>query len=166
MNDLFFCDLQVKHYKIYLLISCHGWVAISAFDEPKEDFLSQYKEYDCHLSEEKLAPYKKELREYFEGERHGFSLPIDLLGRGTDFQRDVWQALQQIPYGQTTSYGAIAQMIQRPNAVRAVGTAIGHNPLRLVIPCHRVLRSDGSIGGYNGGIEMKRSLLVIEGILC
>ena len=166
MNNLYFYDLQIKHHKIYLLVSLKGWVSISAYNESKADFLSRYVNYDCQLSEAIVKPYKRELLEYFEGERQHFSLPIDLLGRGTTFQREVWQALQQIPYGQTTSYGEIAQRIQRPKAVRAVGTAIGHNPLRLIIPCHRVLRADGSLGGYNGGTEMKRSLLEIEGFPC
>ncbi|MGX7030670.1 methylated-DNA--[protein]-cysteine S-methyltransferase [Vagococcus zengguangii] len=166
MNVLYYDDLKVKNYQVYLLVSSRGWVAISAFDEPKDAFLSRYAAYDCRLSKQILAPYQRELAEYFEGSRQMFSLPIDLLGEGTAFQLEVWQALQGIPYGHTTSYSQIAQMIRRPNAVRAVGTAIGHNPLRIVIPCHRVLRSDGGMGGYNGGIEMKRTLLALEGVRC
>ncbi|MGX6961706.1 methylated-DNA--[protein]-cysteine S-methyltransferase [Vagococcus xieshaowenii] len=148
--------------RVYLLVSDKGWVAISSFDASKEAFLSEYVAYHCQLASEQVMPYKEALRRYVEGDRQAFDQPIDFLGRGSEFQRAVWQALQMIPYGTTTTYGEIAQQINRPKAVRAVGTAIACNPLRIVIPCHRVIRADGSIGGYNGGIEMKHYLLALE----
>ncbi|WP_407408258.1 methylated-DNA--[protein]-cysteine S-methyltransferase [Peribacillus sp.] len=111
-------------------------------------------------SEEALHPYLTELYEYFEGTRRAFSLPVDV--RGTAFQVAIWEALNQIPYGKTTSYSEIAMMIQRPTAVRAVGTAIGANPVLITVPCHRVIGKNGAITGYRGGLEMKEFLLQLE----
>ena len=90
----------------------------------------------------------RELREYFAGERRDFALPLRL--SGTAFQRGVWEALRGIPYGQTRSYGALARELGRPGAARAVGQANAHNPVPIVVPCHRVLASDGGLGGYLG----------------
>jgi methylated-DNA-[protein]-cysteine S-methyltransferase len=114
------------------------------------------------LSENKeaLQPYLNQLQEYFEGTRHSFSLPIDV--KGTPFQQAIWNALNQIPYGKTYSYSDIAELIQRPSAVRAVGTAIGANPVLITVPCHRVIGKNGLITGYRGGTEMKQYLLQLE----
>ncbi|SIQ06349.1 methylated-DNA-[protein]-cysteine S-methyltransferase [Peribacillus simplex] len=111
-------------------------------------------------NEKALTPYLKELQEYFEGTRQTFSLPTDV--KGTPFQEEIWAALNQIPYGKTCSYSDIAQIIQRPAAVRAVGTAIGANPVLITVPCHRVIGKNGKITGYRGGTEMKQYLLHLE----
>jgi methylated-DNA-[protein]-cysteine S-methyltransferase len=105
-----------------------------------------------------------QLAEYFAGQRSSFDLPLDLQG-GTAFQRDVWQALLAIPSGRTTSYSALGQQIGRPAAVRAVGAAVGRNPVSVIVPCHRVLGSDGSLTGYAGGLPRKTALLQLEGAL-
>jgi methylated-DNA-[protein]-cysteine S-methyltransferase len=102
-----------------------------------------------------------QLKEYFSGARTSFDLPLDLHG-GTAFQRSVWHALLAIPAGGTTSYGVLSQRIGNPNAVRAVGAAVGRNPVSVVVPCHRVLGSDGSLTGYAGGLERKTALLQLE----
>ena len=102
-----------------------------------------------------------QLAEYFAGERAAFDVPLAL--EGTPFQRTVWGALQDIPYGQTISYGELARRIGRPSAIRAVGLANGRNPVSLIVPCHRVIGGDGSLTGYGGGIERKRFLLELEG---
>jgi O-6-methylguanine DNA methyltransferase len=102
----------------------------------------------------------RQLLEYLEGKRSTFELALDL--RGTEFQRAVWDALLRIPYGETRSYGEIARQIGRPNAVRAVGTANGANPVALVVPCHRVIAAQGKLGGYGGGLDLKRRLLAME----
>ncbi|HXD42010.1 MAG TPA: methylated-DNA--[protein]-cysteine S-methyltransferase [Ramlibacter sp.] len=102
-----------------------------------------------------------QLQEYFAGGRTGFDLPLDLQG-GTAFQQSVWQALLAIPRGDTTSYGALSQRIGQPAAVRAVGAAVGRNPLSIIVPCHRVLGADGSLTGYAGGLERKSALLQLE----
>lgn len=103
-----------------------------------------------------------QLLEYFGGRRRRFELPLDLSG-GTPFQQAVWQALLAIPAGATQSYAGLSERIGRPAAVRAVGAAVGRNPLSVIVPCHRVLGSDGSLTGYAGGLERKSALLVLEG---
>ncbi|MDB5944036.1 MAG: methylated-DNA--protein-cysteine methyltransferase [Ramlibacter sp.] len=105
-----------------------------------------------------------QLADYFAGKRTQFDLPLDLQG-GTAFQQSVWQALLAIPPGGTTSYGDLSQRVGRPAAVRAVGAAIGRNPLSIVVPCHRVLGRDGSLTGYAGGLERKSALLALEGAI-
>jgi methylated-DNA-[protein]-cysteine S-methyltransferase len=111
-----------------------------------------------------LLAAQAQLTAYLRGERPGFDLPLDLAARGTAFQQAVWQALRAIPRGSTHSYAALAQAVGRPAAVRAVGAAVGRNPLSVVVPCHRVLGSDGSLTGYAGGLERKRALLALEGV--
>jgi methylated-DNA-[protein]-cysteine S-methyltransferase len=101
------------------------------------------------------------LQEYFTGQRVDFSDKLDL-SQGTAFQRSVWKATRQIPRGQTRSYSQIARQIGKPGAARAVGQALGKNPLPVFIPCHRVVKSDGSLGGFTGGLAMKRRLLSLE----
>lgn len=102
-----------------------------------------------------------QLREYFAGKRQHFDLPLDLR-RGTPFQQQVWQALLDIPAGQTISYGTLSQRIGKAAAVRAVGAAVGRNPISIVVPCHRVVGADGSLTGYAGGLERKTTLLGLE----
>ncbi|MFH1688685.1 MAG: methylated-DNA--[protein]-cysteine S-methyltransferase [Candidatus Eisenbacteria bacterium] len=103
----------------------------------------------------------RQIGEYFAGSRQEFDLPIAL--RGTEFQREVWRGLQSITYGQTVSYGDLARAIGKPAAVRAVGAANGDNPISIIVPCHRVIGSDGGLTGYGGGLERKEWLLRHEG---
>ena len=103
----------------------------------------------------------KELAEYFDGQRRHFGTPVDST-LGTDFQRAVWKALRGIPMGHTTTYGELARRIGRPTAVRAVASAIGRNPISILVPCHRVIGSDGALTGYAGGVQRKASLLALE----
>ena len=107
-----------------------------------------------------LKDARQQLEEYFAGRREEFDLP--LAPKGTPFQRRVWKALERIPYGETQSYGEIARKIGKPKAVRAVGAANGANPLSVVVPCHRVIGTDGSLTGYGGGLPRKRALLALE----
>jgi methylated-DNA-[protein]-cysteine S-methyltransferase len=109
---------------------------------------------------ERLAPAAAQLREYFAGERTAFDLELDL--GGTALQRAVWERLQAIPCGTTTTYTRLAREIGRPRAARAVGAAVGRTPVPIVVPCHRVLGADGSLTGYAGGLERKRTLLDLE----
>lgn len=106
--------------------------------------------------------YRRQLEEYFDGRRRVFEIPLDL--RGSSFQKAVWSAVAAIPFGRTASYGQIAQLIGRPGASRAVGAANGHNPIPIVIPCHRVIGADGSLTGYSSGLRVKRQLLLHEGL--
>jgi methylated-DNA-[protein]-cysteine S-methyltransferase len=103
----------------------------------------------------------RQLSEYFEGSRQEFDLPLQL--SGTEFQRQVWTELTVVPFGQTVSYGDLARSIGKPSAVRAVGAANGQNPVSIVVPCHRVIGSDGGLTGYGGGLERKQWLLKHEG---
>ena len=107
-----------------------------------------------------VAEAVRQLHEYFAGRRSAFDLP--LAPAGTAFQRTVWRALQEIPYGATISYGELARRVGNPKASRAVGSANGKNPLPIVIPCHRVIASDGGLGGFGGGLPTKQGLLDLE----
>ncbi|MGL6052396.1 MAG: methylated-DNA--[protein]-cysteine S-methyltransferase [Aeromonas salmonicida] len=109
---------------------------------------------------EALAPYLAEFAAYFARRLQRFTLP--LAAHGTAFQQAVWQALCDIPYGETRSYGDIARAIGKPAAVRAVGTANGRNPLSIIVPCHRVIGQNGSLTGYAGGLPIKQQLLALE----
>jgi methylated-DNA-[protein]-cysteine S-methyltransferase len=102
----------------------------------------------------------EQLEAYFAGSLTEFTLDIDL--QGTEFQRKVWQALQTIPFGETRSYGEIAHQVGAPGAARAVGLANGHNPIAIIVPCHRVIGASGSLTGYGGGLNRKRALLALE----
>ena len=103
----------------------------------------------------------KQFEDYFKGQLKSFKFPLDLR-LGTLFQQKVWKALLTIPYGTTRSYKWLAQSIKNPNSARAVGNANGQNPLSIIIPCHRVIRENGELGGYTGGIQVKRNLLELE----
>ena len=107
-----------------------------------------------------ITDSSRQVMEYLEGERKRFSLPLDL--KGTDFQNQVWKALTEIPYGETSTYGRLAHKVDRPLAPRAVGQACGANPIPLVIPCHRVLTGGGGLGGFGSGLDWKRWLLALE----
>jgi methylated-DNA-[protein]-cysteine S-methyltransferase len=111
-------------------------------------------------ADEPFADVKLQLQEYFDGARREFDLP--LAPRGTPFQLAVWNALLRIPYGETRSYGELAQDLRRPTASRAVGAANGRNPISVIIPCHRVIGADGSLTGFGGGLERKQRLLSLE----
>ena len=109
-----------------------------------------------------LCDAARQLREYFSGKRQAFDLP--LAASGTQFQHSVWTALSQIPYGELRSYRDIAEQLGKPKAVRAVGAANGRNPLPIVVPCHRVIGSNGSLTGFAGGLPAKQCLLELEGV--
>lgn len=104
---------------------------------------------------------KKELTEYFEQRRREFKCRTGFT-EGTDFEKQVWLALKEVPYGETRTYKWMAEKVGSPRAFRAVGQALGKNPIPIILPCHRIIESDGSLGGYSSGIEIKRRLLDIE----
>lgn len=144
------------------------FLAASAKGLVRLEFESRMQQFDpsttrLQESQEILAPYLRELEEYFPGRRRVFSFPLDL--RGTEFQLKCWRALLDIPYGETRTYRDIAQAIGHPRAFRAVGMSNNRNPVAIVVPCHRVIASDGSLCGYGGGLDIKRKLLELEGAL-
>jgi len=110
-----------------------------------------------------MRPYVRELEEYFAAKRREFTFALDL--RGSDFQLACWRALLAIPYGETRSYADIARAVGRPQGFRAVGMANNRNPVAIIVPCHRVIASDGTLCGYGGGLDTKRKLLELEGAL-
>ncbi len=115
-----------------------------------------------HTAAPVLDRLRAQLESYFAGEPVQFDVPLDL-SAGTAFQQKVWRACRRIPYGETRSYAELARMAGRPGAARAAGGAMHANPVPVVVPCHRVVKSDGSLGGYGGGIPLKRKLLRLEG---
>ena len=133
--------------------------ALSMIGFPKGS-MRRDPEADWIYNEKPLADVRQQLQEYFAGQRKDFDLPLQLTG--TEFQVSVLQALQQIPYGETVSYGEVARRIGRPKAMRAVGAANGRNPIPIVVPCHRVIGSSGDMTGFGGGIDTKEALLRLE----
>lgn len=111
-------------------------------------------------SAQMLKPYAEQLKAYFQGELREFTCKLDL--KGTEFQKKCWSALLRIPYGETRSYAHIARQVGRPRSFRAVGQANHHNPIAIIVPCHRVITSSGTLGGYGGGLEVKKMLLRLE----
>lgn len=122
---------------------------------------TSYDEIEGEINNGIILEAIKQLKQYFEGERKLFDLPIDS-AQGTDFQKRVWKALRNIPYGETRTYGEIAAEIGSPKGARAVGMACNKNPLLIVTPCHRVIGSNGSLTGYACGLDVKQQLLAIE----
>jgi len=111
-------------------------------------------------AEHRLEQVEQQLAEYFAGERTSFELPTS--ASGTTFQRQVWDLIDRIPYGQTTTYGQLARELGNPTLARKVGNAVGHNPLSVIVPCHRVVGTNGKLTGYAGGLQRKRFLLDLE----
>jgi methylated-DNA-[protein]-cysteine S-methyltransferase len=144
--------------KLKLVASGKGMVAILwENDQPKRVRLTEMVEDD---RQSVLVQAERQLKEYFAGERREFDLPLDM--RGTPFQKDVWEALLSIPFGETRSYGELANQIGKASASRAVGAANGRNPLSIVVPCHRVVGSTGKLTGFAGGLDVKERLLGLE----
>jgi len=133
--------------------------ALSMIGFPKE-VMRRDPEPDWAYNEESLENARTQLTEYFSGQRKDFDLLLKL--NGTEFQVSVLEALLEIPYGETTSYGAIAKQIGRPNAARAVGAANGRNLIPIIVPCHRVIGSSGDLTGFGGGLDTKEALLRLE----
>ena len=144
-----------------LLLTSDGIALTGLYMEPSRKAQST----DGWTEDVTVAPLSatvRQLTEYFDGTRRAFDLPLRLLG--TTFQTRVWRELTVIPYGQTWSYGQLAQRIDKPSASRAVGLANGRNPIAILVPCHRVIGADGTLTGYGGGLERKRWLLAHEGL--
>ena len=133
------------------IASCNGKITYIGFEKGPSD----------RTADPVIVTAEEQLTEYFEGKRKDFTVPFAVTGSG--FQKDVCEALMKIPYGETRTYGEIAEAAGRPAAVRAVASAVGRNPISIIIPCHRVIGSDGKMRGYAGGIPFKEHLLETEG---
>ncbi|OBZ13964.1 methylated-DNA--[protein]-cysteine S-methyltransferase [Bacillus sp. FJAT-26390] len=151
-------------WSMYVAATSQGLCFVGSQNKPFEELAAwadvKFPGSKLVRDDEKLQPYAAQLSEYLEGSRKAFTIPFDF--RGTSFQLAVWKSLCEIPYGQTQSYSDIANTIQKPAAVRAVGAAIGANPVLITVPCHRVIGKNGSLTGYRGGLEMKTQLLQLE----
>lgn len=158
METLYYSRHQFPITSLLLGASEKGLLA-AEFD--RGQFPPNGRTAEWQESEEVLRPYALELEEYFAGERRQFTFRLDL--RGTLFQLQCWLALLEIPYGETRTYADVARTIDKPQAFRAVGLANNRNPLAIVVPCHRVIASDGTLCGYGGGLDLKQKLLVLEG---
>ncbi|CQR47914.1 Methylated-DNA--protein-cysteine methyltransferase, inducible [Paraliobacillus sp. PM-2] len=165
MEKLLYYDYLIKNDYTFLLVSSDkGLCYIGLFNTDKI-FWNKWKNryYPTYILKHDLtrvAAYKHELNAYLNGETTSLAIPLDLLG--TNFQREVWHALQSIPYGETTSYSAVAEQINRPKAVRAVANAIAKNPLLIVVPCHRIISKTGNLTGFRSGLALKKWLLELE----
>lgn len=133
----------------------------AAFSELEQWICKKMPNHTLMEVPKKLSTACTQLRSYLDGKRANFSLPLDIIG--THFQKRVWQAMSEVDYGRTVTYSDIAHRIENKEAVRAVGTAIGANPLMIVLPCHRVIAKNGGLAGFRGGVEMKKRLLELEG---
>jgi methylated-DNA-[protein]-cysteine S-methyltransferase len=176
METLHTANMNSAIGPLFLAASAHGLVALE-FDarltgqqsiRPNPRDLRREKEKEKEKkgfrfedSPRPMRLYVSQVEEYFAGKRRGFDFPLDL--RGTDFQLACWRALLAIPFGETRTYADIARAIGKPNAFRAVGMANHSNPIAIVVPCHRVIASDGTLCGYGGGLDVKRKLLELEG---
>jgi len=157
METLFYVSTSSPVGPLFLAASTKGLVRLE-FEARMQKLNPGTTE--LHESKPALAPYLRELNEYFAGGRREFSQPLDL--RGTEFQLACWHALLEIPYGETRSYRDIAEAIGHPHAYRAVGMSNNRNPVAIIVPCHRVIASSGSLCGYGGGLDLKRKLLDLE----
>lgn len=162
MSTLYIDKVDHPIWSGFLVVSEQGLAYVSHYTNNLNDVTSwQMKNYpDAVLvsDKEKVAPYKKQFEEYLAGERYVFDFPVDL--KGTAFQKEVWNVMQTILYGQTASYLDIALQLGRDyKSTQAIGGAVGSNPLSIVYPCHRVVGADGSLRGYTGGLDIKIALL-------
>lgn len=166
MNVIYWTEFRYEYWAFIIAATekglCFTGSENQGVDELRVWANKNFKGMELIENEDKLAPYAKQLQQYFACQLRELDFPIDY--KGTEFQISVWNALRTIPYGTTCSYSEIAQRLNNPKAVRAVGSAIGCNPLMIVIPCHRVIGKNGTLTGFRAGLNMKKRLLELEGI--
>ncbi|MBD3919250.1 methylated-DNA--[protein]-cysteine S-methyltransferase [Paenibacillus sp. PR3] len=163
-KQLYWSLLSYEGWSVHLAAVEEGLCFVGSHNQPFEELTEWAKRrmpgFDLLHDDGVMQLYADEFIRYLQGELEQFTLPIYY--KGTPFQEAVWKALCDIPYGETRSYSDIATDIQKPSSVRAVGTAIGANPILITVPCHRVIGKNGSLTGYRGGMEMKMKLLQLE----
>jgi len=163
-TKVYWTVFTVSDWKIYVAATKRGICYVGSPNQPFDE-LEKWVNKKIPLallvqSSVHLQSATSELTQYILGERRTFTVEKDLIG--TDFQQAVWQASAEIPYGETRNYSEVAEQIGRPNAIRAVGTAIGANPLLFIIPCHRIVAKNGGLAGFRAGIDVKKMLLQLE----
>lgn len=163
-TNVYWGTLYYKDWRFYLAATDKGLCYIGSPNQPfsvLETWVSKkIKKPELHEAQDKMKDSIEGLEKYLSGKVKEFHVPVDVIG--TTFQKEVWNASEKIPYGETKTYQQIAEMINNPKAVRAVGTAIGANPLLILTPCHRIVAKSGSLSGFRAGIDMKRFLLDLE----
>lgn len=164
MQEIYWAKLQLVDWQVYSAATETGLCYIgspgASFEELKTWVQKCFNNVQLIESKVTFELYQDELNEYLNEKRRDFTLPLDLYG--TAFQLKVWEILQAIPYGEVVSYMDIAERLGNPGAVRAVGSAIGANPVLIVVPCHRVITKGGKLGGFRAGLAMKKQLLALE----
>lgn len=164
MTNVYWSAFTMNNWNMYLAATEDGLCYISSpnrhFNELKDWVARKIPNAQLIENTDKLDPYVREVYEYLQGNRDSFSIPFDL--RGTDFQLAVWNASTNIPYGETRTYSEVAEQLNNPKAVRAVGAAIGKNPVLFAIPCHRIVAKNGSLSGFRAGIDVKKALIELE----
>jgi len=167
METVYWSPLHYGPWRLYVAATDKGLCCVTLPNEPWETltrFIGRhYPEAALERNDQYIAPFAQELSAYLNGRLRQFTIPLDI--KGTPFQLAVWDVLRQIPYGELATYGEIAAQLKKPTASRAVGAAVGANPVPPVIPCHRVVGKDGRLTGYRGGLDVKAALLRLEGIL-
>jgi methylated-DNA-[protein]-cysteine S-methyltransferase len=161
-SNIVYAECTSSQGNLYLAATARGLAGMWFTDQRHLPDVSSWQRHNDVGQLSILKDAQQQLQGYFEGQLQQFDLPLDL-SAGTAFQQSVWQALLKIPFGKTTSYGALSSSIGKPLAVRAVGTAIGRNPIGIIVPCHRVVGADGSLTGYAGGLHRKEAFLALEG---
>jgi methylated-DNA-[protein]-cysteine S-methyltransferase len=163
-QTVYWTSFEHKDWHMHIAATSRGLCYVGSRNHPFEELdlwvQTRIPEGALVRDDEAMRPYTSQLSEYFDGKRTLFTFPTHFIG--TAFQMSVWNALHEIPYGQTASYTQVANHIQRPGSARAVGAAIGANPLLVAVPCHRVVGASGALTGYRGGLDMKEGLLLLE----
>ncbi|WP_144510724.1 methylated-DNA--[protein]-cysteine S-methyltransferase [Bacillus sp. FJAT-22090] len=164
MNKIYWTLFLHNEWRLHIATTENGLCYVGSqnkhYEEMEAWIKKRFPQHEIVENKEALAPYTKEIKEYLDGTLRKFTIPMEL--KGTEFQLAIWDALMKIPYGEKKTYLQIAQLINNPAAVRAVGAAIGANPVLLTVPCHRVVAKNGALTGYRGGLEMKERLLALE----
>ena len=167
-NQIYYTSFSTSIGRVYLAATEKGIYKVAWEYKSVEDFVREIRSQKPEVksivkSDSHLAGIKNDIKRYFSGKHVSFKkYALDL--KGTDFQKKVWRALAHIPYGKVLTYKQIAEKIGAPNAFRAVGSACGANDLPIIIPCHRVIASNGGLGGFSGGLKIKKHLLKLEGV--
>lgn len=161
---VYYTTLQWDEYTVYLAATASGLIYIGTGTEGEVELRAWQDKYfpesDLKFDETKMSEYKKDISDYLHGKKDHLQSTIQL--KGTEFQKEVWHEVQKVPYGQVRSYAEIANNLGRPKAVRAVASAIGKNPILFIVPCHRIVRKDGTLSEFRAGIDVKKKLLQLE----
>lgn len=157
---MYYYNCNIKGSFYFLVCTNEALVFVGSENGSFDEVIRFVGDNNLQKNYNEIKKYKDELEEYFSGNKKKFDFEIKV--QGTEFQKKVWSELQNINYGSTVTYSFIAEKIGKPKAVRAVASAIGKNPLLVIVPCHRVVGKNGKLSGYRGGLEMKRKLLKLE----